>query len=154
MTVNGHRLPDSFFRALASGALSWEVGSCPLRSGRDAFGQPLETELAEVYATPEAIERATAELPAGFEPNGVYGESHPEMAGPGALPDIVDFAGIVCFGAAGDDAPFCFDYRGSAEPRVIWWDDVYWRVVAPDFDGFLALFELPDAAPGAAADGG
>jgi hypothetical protein len=148
MTVNGHRLPASHARALESGALAWEVGSRPLRSDRDAFGQPLETELGQVYGTAAAIERATAELPAGFEPNGVYGESLPEMAGPGAIPDIVDFAGIVCFGAAGDGAPFCFDYRGGgAEPRVIWWDDVYWRAVAPDFTRFLALFVLPDAAP-------
>lgn len=149
MLVNGHRLPDSFVRAVASGALSWEVGSSLLRSGRDAFGRPLESELAEVYTTPEAIARATAELPLGFEPNGVYGESLTELAGPGAIPDIVDFVGVVCFGVAGDDAPFCFDYRaGGAEPRVIWWDDAYWRVVAPDFNNFLSLFELPAAGPG------
>ena len=148
MTVNGHRLPASFVRAVMSGVLAWEVGPCPLRSGQDAFGRPLETELAEVYTTPEAIGRATAELPVGFEPNGVYGESLPEMAGPGAIPDVVDFAGVVCFGVAGDDAPFCFDYRpGGAEPRVIWWADAYWRVVAPDFARFLALFALPDAGP-------
>ena len=67
-------------------------------------------------------------LPVGFEPNGAYGESLPEMAGPSAIPDIVDFDGVVCFGISGDGAPFCFDYRGSgAEPRIIWWDDVYWR---------------------------
>jgi hypothetical protein len=148
VTVNGHQLPASFVRALESGALAREIGSCPLRSGRDAFGHPLETELGEVYTTPAAIERATAELPAGFEPNGVYGESPPEVAGPGAIPDIVDFADVVCFGVAGDGAPFCFDYRdGGAEPRIIWWDDVYWRAVAPDFASFLALFVLPDAAP-------
>ena len=153
MTVNGHRLPAAFLRALASGSLRWEVGPCPLRSGRDAFGLPLQTELAEVYDTPEAIGRATADLPVGFEPNGVYGASLPEMAGPGAIPDIVDFGGVVCFGVSGDDAPFCFDYRGGgAEPRVIWWNDVYWRVVAPDFASFLSLFDLPDAQPAAAPD--
>ncbi len=143
MTVRGHQLPASFLRAVASGALE-EVGSWRLRSDCDAFGQPLETELAEVYDSPEAIEQETADLPAGFEPNGAYGESLPEMAGPGAIPDIVDFAGVVCFGMSGDGAPFCFDYRsGMGEPRVIWWDDVYWRMVAPDFASFLALFEVP-----------
>jgi hypothetical protein len=155
MIVNGHQLPAAFLEAVASGSLRREVGSWRLQSERDAFGRPLETELAEVYDTPEAIARATADLPAGFEPNGVYGESLPEMAGPGAIPDIVDFGGALCFGISGEGAPFCFDYRaGGAKPCVIWWDDVYWRVVAPDFASFLSLFELPGAGPGAAPDRG
>jgi len=148
VTVNGFRLPDSFLQAVASGCLRREVGSWQLRSDRDAFGQKLEAELGEVYDTLTKIKRATAELPHGFEPNGVYGESPAEMAGPGAIPDIVDFRGVVCFGMSGDGAPFCFDYRGEpAEPRVIWWDDVYWRVVAPDFASFLSLLDLEDAEP-------
>ena len=148
MTVNGHQLPAAFLRAVASGVLRREVGSWRLRSNRDATGQPLETELAEVYETPEAIERETFRLPDGFEPNGVYGESLSEMSGPGAVPDIVDFARVLCFGMSGDGAPFCFDYRDEpGEPRVLWWDDMYWRVVAPDFASFLAMFEVPDASP-------
>ncbi len=68
--------------------------------------------------------------------------------GPGAIPDIVDFRGVVCFGMSGDGAPFCFDSRErGTEPRVIWWDDVYWRVVAPDFASFLPLFDLQDGSP-------
>jgi hypothetical protein len=148
MTINGLELPGSFTRALRSGLLTREPG-WPLRSDHDAFGQPLETELAEVYVTRKAIERETADLPDGFEPNGVYGESLAETAGPGAIPDIVDFTGVVCFGMSADGAPFCFDFRDGAGPRVIWWDDVYWRVVAPDFDRFLALFEVPDTDPAA-----
>ena len=61
-------------------------------------------ELVESMLGAGAIEQATSELPDGFEPNGVYGESLPEMAGPGAIPDIVDFGGIVCFGVAADVA--------------------------------------------------
>jgi hypothetical protein len=149
MTVNGHRLPGAFTQAVATGLLRREAGSWHLRSNRDAFGHRLEAELAEVYDTPAALERETAGLPAGFEPNGTYGESLPEMAGSGAIPDIVDFAGVVCFGMASDGAPFCFDFReGTAEPRVLWWDDVYWRVVAPDFSSFLSLFDLQGAEPG------
>jgi hypothetical protein len=145
VTINGHRLPDAFVRAVASGSLR-EVGSWRLRSDRDCFGQPLETEIAEVYSTSKTIKRETAELPDGFEPNDTYGESLPELAGPGAIPDIVDFSGVVCFGMSGDGAPFCFDFRdGGAEPKVIWWDDVYWRVIAPDFASFLRLFEVTDA---------
>src|SRR5262249_48296221 len=102
-----------------------------------------ETELGEFYDTRERVDNETAELRVGFEADGFYGESLPDMAGPGAIPDILDFSKIVCFGISGDGAPFCLDYRESPEsPRVIWWDDVYWRVVAPDFESFLELFDL------------
>jgi len=153
MIVNNLRLPDAFLRVVGSGALKREVGSWQLRSSCDAFGQYLETEIAEVYDTATKIERETAELPIGFEPNEVYGESRSETAGPGAIPDIVDFDGVLCIGMSGDGAPFCLDYRGGeGEPCVIWWDDVYWRVVAPDFASFLSLFDLQYAEPGATAD--
>ena len=146
MTVDGFRLPASFLEAIASGSLRRKVGSWQLSSDRDAFGQKLETELGEVYDALDTVKGESAELPHGFEANGAYGESLEELAGPGAIPDIVDFRGVVCFGESGDGAPFCFDYRGgAAEPRVIWWDDVYWRVVAPDFASFLSLFDLKDA---------
>ncbi|MBL8019919.1 MAG: SMI1/KNR4 family protein [Leptospirales bacterium] len=58
-----------------------------------------------------------------------------------AIPDIVDFTHIVCFGTSGDGAPFCLDYRqDSSKPSVLWWDDIYWRRIAPDVDSFLELF--------------
>jgi hypothetical protein len=146
MKVNGHRLPDSFLTAVASGFLRRDVGSWQLRSNHDASGHPLETELGEIYYTLDSIKEETASLPDHFEPNGVYGESLPELAGLGAIPDIMVFEDVVCFGISGDGAPFCFDYRESgSEPKVIWWDDVYWRVVAPDFDSFLSLFNLQSA---------
>ena len=146
MTVNGLRLPDAYVQVVTTGRLDRPTGAWPLRSGRDAFGHALATELHEVYGTADEIERRTAELPTGFEPNGVYGESLAEMAGPGAIPDIVDFRGVLCVGMSYDDAPFCLDYRAVAgEPRVIWWADVYWRVVAPDFAAFLTLFDLDTA---------
>jgi hypothetical protein len=50
------------------------------------------------------------------------------MGGPGAIPDIVDFRGVVCFAESVDRMPFRFDYRGgAADPPVIWRDDVTWR---------------------------
>jgi hypothetical protein len=143
MTINGHQLPDAFLEAIRSGVLKREVGAWELRSECDAFGQPLETELAEVFDTADAIASATEELPEGFEANDAYGESLTETYGPSAIPDILDFSDIVCFGMAADGAPFCFDFRDAQlDPRVIWWDDVYWRVVAPNFAGFLALFDF------------
>lgn len=50
---------------------------------------------------------------------------------------------MICFGISGDGAPFCLDYRTSEnEPSVIWWDDIYWRKVSPNFKEFLALLEI------------
>src|SRR5690606_288217 len=101
-----------------------------------------ETELGEVSRTVEQIKIETDVLPTHFQPDGYYGESLPDMAGPGAIPDIVDFSQIVCFGIAGGGEPFCLDYRSSPQrPSVIWWDDVYWRRVSPDFGAFLELFD-------------
>ena len=57
--------------------------------------------------------------------------------------DIVDFSQIVCFAIAGGGEPFCFDFRESPNPpSVIWWDDVFWRKVSPEFEAFLQLFDL------------
>jgi len=98
-----------------------------LREELDAFGQRLEIKLGEFFET---------------EADGFYGKPNeePEIGG---IPDIVDFSGILCFGSAGDGAPFCLDYRASPEhPQIVWWDDIHWRVVAPDFDTFLRLFEV------------
>lgn len=143
MRVRGCKLPGALIEALKSGRLERSVGSWELREGRDAEGNPLETELGVVHRTAAAMARATADLSDDFASDGVYGTSTPDLAGPGAIPDILDFRGVVCFAEAGDGSPFCLDYRASADrPRVIWWDDVYWRVVAPDVEQFLALFKL------------
>jgi hypothetical protein len=129
-------------QAMSNGRLRRERGSWPLREEQDAFGQRLETELGEFLETEAAIEQATDVLSRDFKAHDFYGEAHQE-AEPGGIPDIVDFAGILCFGSSGDGAPFCLDYRANPEhPRIIWWDDAYWRVVAPDFDTFLRLFEI------------
>ena len=114
-----------------------------MREELDAFGNRLETELGEFLGTEAAIEQATDALSGDFEPNGVYGEPRGGTKQPCGIPDTIDFSGVLCFGISGDDAPFCLDYRTHpASPRVIWWDDIYWRVVAPDFGSFLKLFEI------------
>ncbi|HEY1108098.1 MAG TPA: SMI1/KNR4 family protein [Opitutaceae bacterium] len=107
----------------------------------------METELGEVYATQEAIEEATRGLPTGFEPE--YAEADEQAGGdearPGGIAYIRDFSRIVCFAISGDGAPFCLDYRESLEqPAVIWWDDIYWRKIAPDFAAFVGLFDLSE----------
>jgi hypothetical protein len=98
--------------------------------------------LGTFFETPKEIEAATSSLSRDFQPNGFYGQKREAAPGPAAVDDIVSFSGILCFAIAGDGAPFCLDYRVTPEhPRVIWWDDVYWRVIAPDFDAFVELFE-------------
>jgi len=144
--INGLKLPNSFIETLRKGTLRRNIGSWNLRKEVDAFGNHLESELGEVYKNEDAIVRETELLPKGFEPNGCYGEPSESKDKPGFIPDILDFSKIVCFGTSGDGAPFCFDYRdNSEEPSVIWWDDVYWRRIAPDFDSFLALFNLDNS---------
>ncbi len=143
MIVNGQQLPESFVAAIENGQLQRERGSWQLREERDSYGNPLETGLGSVFHTPEQIKEETDLLPNHFEPDGYYGESLQDMAGPGAIADIVDFSQIICFAIAGGGEPFCFDYRDSTnEPSVIWWDDVYWRKVSPDFVTFLRLFDF------------
>ena len=141
MKINGFSLPLLFLDAISVGRLKREIGSWDLIRDIDAFGNPLETSLGQVFDTFERLKKETDELPTGFESDGYYGESASDLAGPGAIPDITDFSRIVCFAISGDGSPFCFDYREDInEPSVIWWDDVYWRQVAPNFESFLALF--------------
>ena len=143
MKINGLNLPDSFLSAAREGIFHREVGSWPLKRNVDAFGNPLETELSEVYGSKERILEATAELGADWKPDGYYGESGEEENEPGFIPDITDFSKVVCFGMSGDGAPFCFDFRDSEEsPSVIWWADAYWKRIAPDFETFVGLFDL------------
>jgi hypothetical protein len=143
MKINCFNLPTLFLDAISQGWLKRGIGSWSLTQNIDALGNPLETELGEVFDTFERLKKETDELPSGFEINGYYGESAPGLEEPGAIPDIHDFSKIVCFAISGDGSPFCFDYRQSAKnPSVIWWDDVYWRRIAPDFRSFLALFNL------------
>ena len=119
-----------------------ERGSWPPRSHRDAFGNPWEASLGDVYETIGDIERESDQLPRHFPPE--IGDI-PELSSdaPGFIPYITDFGRILTFAISGDGAPYCFDYRANADlPSIIWWDDAYWRCVAPDFVTFLDLFDL------------
>ena len=153
MVVNGLQLPASLVRALDRGRLRREVGSWRLKEDRDSYGNRLETELGEVFESLARIRQETAALPAGFPADQTPNAWPREFIGPGAIPDIRDFSRVVCFAVAGGGEPFCLDYREDPDrPSVIWWDDCYWRKVSPDFDAFLALFDLSAAGPGAAPD--
>ena len=136
-------LPELFARMCKEGAFSRTRGSWLLKEEVDFFGNALETELGEVFCTGEMRARETARLPACFETDGDYGESRVDLRNPGTIPDIVDFEKILVFAISSDGAPFCFDFRESeVEPSVIWWDDIYWRLLAPNFAAFVSLFEF------------
>jgi SMI1 / KNR4 family (SUKH-1) len=125
-----------------SRVLRREHGSWPLRFNFDAFGNPWEAELGQVYTNAGDIERESDLLSKCFSPD--IGDV-PEMSSdaPGFIPYIFDFSQILTFAIAGDGAPYCFDYRERGDiPSIIWWDDSYWRRVAPDFRTFLSLFDL------------
>lgn len=138
MQINGLQLPDRFVRCVDGRELVRDVGSWKLRS-TDAYGNHFESEFGAIYDTLEAISKATSDLPNDFEEDGCYGGESEFADQPGFIPEVVDFSKIVCFGFSGDGSPFCFDYREDAAPSVIWWDDVYWRRVAPDFGSFMQL---------------
>ena len=147
MTINGLKLPRLFVEAIRERVLRRGIGSWELREEVDAYGNPLESELGEVYEDFETIARETKELPKYFAPDGFYSEPSEWENAPGYIPDIVDFSKIVCFGLSGDGAPFCFDFRDDKDnPSIIWWADSNWRRVAPDFASFVRLFDLGLAA--------
>ncbi|GLO44966.1 SMI1/KNR4 family protein [Pseudomonas putida] len=111
-----------------------------LKEEIDAFGNPLETELLRIYTDKETIATKSASLKNDFPITQDYGTSKEPPSTPGAIPDIVDFERILCFGTSGDGASFCFDFRQNP-PSIIWWDDDHWRILAKNFKDFIALFD-------------
>ena len=109
MNVGSFELPIELAEALQSGRLKRERGSWHLKYNKDAYGNRLETELGCIYNLAEMAKESAA-LSKHFQPDGVYGTSAPELTGAGAIPDIIDFSQILCFGHSGDGAPFCLDY--------------------------------------------
>ena len=107
MEINGLKLPALFLTAIRDGLFRRKVGSWPLKRDVDAYGNPLETELAYVYGSKERIVRATAELSEHWKPDDCYGEPSEWANAPSFIPDILDFSKIVSFGMAADGAPFC-----------------------------------------------
>ena len=142
MKVREFVIPALLVAMISDGRLRREIGSWPLRRERDHYGNLWESELGEVYHSAVEIKQTTEKLPVGFDPE-LEGAEDEWSSAAGFIPYINDFSKIVEFGMSGDGAPFCLDYREQPdEPSVIWWDDVYWRRVAPSFADFIALFDL------------
>ena len=146
MRVRGFTLPSEFVSCVTSGQLRRERGCWDLREDRDAFGNHWESSLGEVFETAYDIQRESDLLSKYFPPDI---NRLPEMFSdaPGFIPYIFDFSHILTFANSGDGALFCFDYRDhDIEPSIIWWDDAYWRRVAPSFKEFLSLFDVKQNA--------
>lgn len=141
MKVRNMALPQSFVEFSRRTESMNGSSGLELIKKADSFGNFLETELSSVFLDIETIIEETESLATNFVPDGDYG-SDLNIGMPGAIPDIVSFEKIVCFGMAGDGAPFCFDFRNVEDnPSVIWWDDVYWRRISDSFDEFISLFQ-------------
>jgi len=141
MQIRGMTLPSQFIDCVQSGVLRRARGSWLLIHGHDSYGNPLETELGDIYETTQQIEQESALLPQHF-PSDLADLPDEFTSAPGFIPYITDFTRLLTFAIAGDGAPYCFDFRESNDPSVIWWDDAYWRRVAPTFPAFLSLFDI------------
>lgn len=141
MNVNNLQLPEAYTALALTHQASGGFCNLRLAGEHDAFGNFLETELAQIYIDEVQLAAKTKQLNEYFALDGCYGESAIESSTPGAIADITDFTEIVCFGMAADGSQFCFDFRNDkAEPSVIWWDDDYWRKISNDFEEFISLF--------------
>ncbi len=142
MNVRGLTVPPLLVAMIDDGSLRRERGSWQLSEDFDAYGNFWESELGHVHASAAEIEKASALLPQHF-PSEEAEEIDDWVTWPGHIPYIVSFGAILEFAISGDGAPFCLDYRDDIlEPTVIWWDDTYWRRVAPTFSEFIGLFDL------------
>lgn len=144
MMINGLKLPNLFVHSIETNKFHREIGSWFLKEEIDAFGNHLETDIGYMYSTITEIENQTAELKIYFPSDADlvdYSEDYKNEKG--FIPYITEFSKVVEFGISGDGSPFCFDFRENLiEPSIIWWDDVYWRRIAPDFQSFIALFDF------------
>ena len=146
MVINGLPLPLEFVASVQQDMFRRKQGCWELIQDTDAYGLPLETDLTSVYKDELHILEQTQRLTRDFPPDVLDGPD-PSEDMPGFIPYITDFSQIVCFGVSGEDAPFCFDYRANDQsPEVIWWEDVFWRRIAPHWASFIALFDLTQQA--------
>ena len=91
MQINGLLIPERLDALLASGPSTRYSGSRPLRRAQDCCGNPLETELGQVFQTVDEMQRETEALARHYVADGIYGEDLDDLAGPGAIPDITHF---------------------------------------------------------------
>jgi SMI1/KNR4 family protein SUKH-1 len=147
MVANGLELPALFEEFVRGPDLP---ARWVLREETDAYGNHFESEL-RLLRDVETMEQGTEALPVLFEAQVTAPlEEIEEMnawaaSEPGFIPYLCDFSKVVWFGDGHEDSPFCFDFRDSLqEPSVIYWNDAWWRRVAPSFERFVALYKPAD----------
>ena len=141
MEISGRTLPREFVDHLQTGIFNICVGSIHLKNQVDHNGNLLETEIDQAFNTVDQIEEETNKLSKNFQLDGCYGESPVYSELPGHIDDITNSTEIVCFAMSSDGSLFCFDFREQKnDPSVIWRDDCYWRVIAPNYGVFIKLF--------------
>lgn len=138
MVVKGFQLPAAFVQLVNEGGINASNYDQP--NPVDAYGNRWEAVL-ETYPSVSWIESENDHLESFAADPHDPPPGRPEDF-PGFIPYIDDFSQIVCFGSGGEGEPYCFDYRENPDqPSIIYWDDVYWRRVAPEFETLLALYE-------------
>lgn len=147
MKINGLESPAAFVRDVQARRFDRPRGSWKLHENLNAWGEFMETELDEVFEDEARMQKETNDLAEDFGALSVEdAEGYAEVCGvsPGEIPYFWDFSKIICFGNAADDAPFCFDFRDNERaPNVIWWADAFWQRVAPSYEAFIELFDIP-----------
>jgi hypothetical protein len=138
MVVKGFQLPAAFVDLFHEGGIPYSTNEA---CGVDAYGNPWECEL-ELHVDLSSFEWWSDHLQEAFSCDPNDPPPQPPYHSSGFIPYIDDFSQIVCFGTGHEGSPFCFDYRANQDtPSIIYWDDIYWRRVAPDFETLLTLFE-------------
>jgi hypothetical protein len=121
-----------------------EDGSTPWRltDRVDAFGRPLDTDIDFIPFDYEELRR--------LDRDALERDYGPPKRGPLAPPDDTGFRDLTFVskflqvGRSSSGVPFCVDYTWkSFDPGVLFYSESRrrWRMVAPDFDAFISLFE-------------
>jgi hypothetical protein len=139
MVVNGWKLPDSFLelcREMGKGAVTNMWRPKP-EVAVDREGWPSDLSFA---ADPVKIQEETDYLAQTFRQGGL--RAPPEYATRPRFLKVTDVSKLVWFARQMSGEAFCFDFSEDLlKPRVVYWNDGNWELLAPDFEAFMNLYE-------------
>ena len=149
--INGHLVPEPLLVAIEKFARArakdwehflWPGGGWPLRQRADLRGVWREGKIrlflypiAELAGENDEVSLLCIWRYANACATSMRPEPHRVVA---------KCEGILCFGDFGVDSQLCLDYGQSPDdPPIIWLDNAgVWQKLAPNFESFLALFEI------------
>jgi hypothetical protein len=137
--VEGLTVPPGFIRAV--GQDMFIVPSC-----LNAYGNYWEPRVLHFELTSEVLTYRRAWFEENFASEQQWFTRFAAAADAWAVdPDFLlyptDFSRLLRVGVGGGN-PIYLDFREDDQtPRVIWWNGLYWRKLAPDIDAFLALLK-------------